>query len=224
MNFSKEWDERYKQNTQMSIWPWSDLVSYVMRYSRPSCPEFKVLELGCGAGANIPFFRHLGLEYYAIEGSETIVESLWDRYPELKNNIVIGDITEKIPFTVHFDLVVDRSSLTHNTSAAIRESLSHVLNRLKPKGKYIGIDWFSTLHSDYRNGDPGEDEYTRSNYKKGQFANVGRVHFSDKRHLKELFIAFEIEIMELKTIRREIPEESQIFASWNLVARKREKE
>lgn len=224
MNFSIEWDERYKQNTQMSIWPWSDLVSYVTRYSRPSCPEFKVLELGCGAGANIPFFKHLGVEYYAIEGSKTIVELLWEKFPELKSNIIVGDFTEKIYFTVQFDLVVDRSSLTHNTSAAIRESLSHVFNRLEPKGKYIGIDWFSTLHSDFQNGDPDEDEYTRCNYKRGQFANVGRVHFSDKKHLKELFAAFEIEVMELKTVQREIPEDSHIFASWNLVARKREKE
>jgi len=208
----------------MSIWPWSDLVSYVMRYSRPSSPGFKVLELGCGAGANIPFFRYLGVEYYAIEGSETIVESLWGRYPELRNNIIIGDITEAIPFAGQFDLVVDRSSLTHNSSAAIKGSLSHVSNRLKPRCKYIGIDWFGTLHSDYRNGDPGEDEYTRSNYKKGQFARVGRVHFSDKSHLEELFSDFEIEIMELKTIRREIPEDRHIFASWNLVARKREEE
>jgi SAM-dependent methyltransferase len=223
MNFSKEWDERYKQHTQMSIWPWSDLVSYVMRYCRPSSSDFKVLELGCGAGANIPFFRHLGVEYYAIEGSRTIVESLWAQYPELRHNILIGDITAEIPFEVQFDLIVDRSSLTHNTSTAIKDALFHVFNHLKAGCKYVGIDWFATLHSDFGSGEPVEDEYTKTNYKKGQFAQIGRVHFSDKKHLEELFAGFEIEIMELKTIKREIPENAQIFASWNLVAIRKEK-
>ena len=51
--FSIEWDQRYKENLQMSIWPWSDLVSAVMRLRLPA--STRVLELGCGAGANIPF-------------------------------------------------------------------------------------------------------------------------------------------------------------------------
>ena len=38
----------------MSIWPWSDLVSYVMRYTKIN-ENYKVLEIGCGSGANIPF-------------------------------------------------------------------------------------------------------------------------------------------------------------------------
>ena len=94
MGFSKGWDECYMKNTQMSIWPWSDLIGYVMRYARPDSAEFKVLELGCGAGANIPFFRTLGVDYYTVEGSATAVESLKEKYTELSNNLVAGDFTK----------------------------------------------------------------------------------------------------------------------------------
>jgi len=224
MSFSFEWDERYSADTHMSIWPWSDLVSYVMRYVRPNSAQFKVLELGCGAGANIPFFTHLGAGYYAIEGSPTVVKKLQERFPKLKNNIVIGDFTQDIPYDEIFDLVVDRASLTHNTTSAIENALSIVYDKIKPGGKFIGIDWFSTEHTDFRGGGATEDYYTRKNYTDGQFAHVGCVHFSDKKHLQELFAAFEIEIMELKIVQREVPEDNYIFASWNLVAGKREKE
>jgi len=54
----------------------SDLISYVMRYARPSGKGCRVLELGCGAGANIPFFKSLGAEYFGIEGSGAVVEML----------------------------------------------------------------------------------------------------------------------------------------------------
>ena len=116
----------------MSIWPWSDLVSYVMRYVPPNFAEFKVLELGCGAGANI----------------------------------VVGDFTQDIPYDEVFHLVVDRALLTHNTTSAIKNTLSIVRNKMRPGSKFIGIDWFSTEHTDFR-GEPAEDYYTRKNYSEG---------------------------------------------------------
>lgn len=151
-NFSQEWDECYRKNTQMSIWPWSDLVSYVMRYARPDSPKYRVLELGCGAGANIPFFSHLGVDYCAIEGSPSIVGKLWEKFPELKKQIVVGDFTKEIPFEGQFDLIFDRASLTHNSTKAIMQTIKLIKESLKLGSKFIGIDWFSTLHSDYNGG------------------------------------------------------------------------
>jgi hypothetical protein len=49
---------------------------------------------------------------------------------------------------------------------------------------------------------------------------VGRVHFSDKPHLLDLFAKFDMLVMEHKTVRREIPDDGWSFASWNFVARK----
>ncbi|WP_445636142.1 Methyltransferase type 12 domain-containing protein [Nostoc sp. DSM 114161] len=218
--FSQQWDQIYQQNTHMSVWPWSDLVSYIMRYARPNKPEFRVLELGCGAGANIPFFQKLGVEYHAIEGSPAIVGKLREKFPNLENSIVVGDFTKDIPFVDQFDLVVDRSSLTHNATTAIKDSLALVYTKLKIGGRYVGIDWFSTLDSDYQFGIPDEDIYTRRDYTEGHFAHVGRVHFADKPHLEELFAGFAIEVMEHKTVARHIPRDNHILAFWNLVARR----
>ena len=47
MGFSNEWDDKYQDNTHMSVWPWTNLVSLVMR-NKPQKRNFKVLELGCG--------------------------------------------------------------------------------------------------------------------------------------------------------------------------------
>ncbi len=219
MAFSEEWDERYRENTHMSIWPFSDLVGYVMRYARPDHKGYRVLELGCGAGANIPFFKHLGVDYYAIEGSSTIVKSLTERFPELIDKIVVGDFTNDIPFGGDFDLVVDRASLTHNSTAAIKRCLELVFNSLKPGCKFVGIDWFSTVHTDYVKGEFSEDKFTRCNYIDGPFAKVGQVHFSNQEHLLELFEEFNLEVLEEKIIDRKIPDK-YLLATWNLVARK----
>lgn len=221
MTFSQEWEKCFKENTQISTWPWSDLVSYVMRYARPTGENFRVLELGCGAGANIPFFISLGVDYYAIDGSSTIVEILKKKFPSISTNIVQGDFTLEIPFNGTFDLIVDRCAITHNTTQGIKNCLNNIYKKLKKNGKYIGIDWFSTNNSDFLSGHAiDDDKFTRTEYEKGMFARVGLVHFSDKNHLLELFSDFDILHLEHKTVKTEIPENYYQAAWWNLVVQK----
>ncbi len=220
--FSTEWDTMYQSSAHMSIWPWSDLISFVMRYARPSNPaNYNVLEVGCGAGANIAFFKHLGVHYYGIDGSPTIVAALHERYPELHNQIVVGDFTQEIPFDCQFDAVVDRGSVTCNSTEDIQRCLELIYNKLKPGGKFIGIDWYSNTHSDYGKAPLLEDDpYTSTNLTEGHLANTGRVNFSDKAYLQKLFSQFELEVMQHKVIHQELPENDFVFASRNLVAKK----
>jgi SAM-dependent methyltransferase len=218
MSFSSEWNDRYQENTHMSIWPWSDLISAVMK-NKPKNENFKVLELGCGAGANIPFFTSLDADYYAIEGSEEIVKKLHKKYPQYKNNIIVGDFTKKIP-NEKFDLIIDRASLTHNNQMAINQCLNLCYEQLSNSGKFIGIDWFSTKCSDYKKGKQAEDVWTKFDIEEGWFAGLGKIHFSDKKHLLDLFKKFEIISLAHKDLFHEIPDKNLKFSTWNFVARK----
>jgi SAM-dependent methyltransferase len=222
MGFSQEWDKTYTDNQQMSVWPWSDLVSLVHRHCNSiiTAGRGRVLELGCGAGANIPLFRALKMEYYAIEGSPTVVKQLHQRYPDLAHNICVGDFTVGQPFAGAFDLVVDRAALTHNKTESIKSSLQFAFDSLTPGGVFRGVDWFSKNHTDFRFGEPIDDAHTRTNHSKGQFVSVGKVHFSDDAHLRDLFANFEIVFMEEKLVRRYEPQDNHQFASFNIVARK----
>ncbi len=220
-NFSADWENAYSAGRGGDRWPWSDLVSYVMRYARLSQAPFRVLELGPAYGANIPFFAGLGVEYYGIEGSESAVVGLKERFPDLAGSIRVGDFTSEIPFDLHFDLIADRASLTHNSSAAIASCIELVRSRLVPQGLFIGIDWFSTLHSDFAIGTQAEDENTRKEFETGQFKGIGRTHFADRAHLEELFEDFVITHLEHKIVTEEIPHNEHVFASWNFVAQSR---
>ena len=212
------WDEIYRRNEQISVWPWSDLVSIVMRHARPSTNHFKVVELGCGAGANIPFFLSLGVEYFSIEASEVIVSRLQKTYPELENNIILGDCTETLP-KGQFDLIFDRGSLTCNTTDAIKVCLKNCYDQLKPEGKYIGVDWYSTETSSFSQGEV-EDDWTRVNFPRGPFVDQLRIHFSNKDHLYDLFNKFEFKHLEHKTAVSEFDSDHPVIGSWNFVAAK----
>jgi len=225
-SFSSEWDDVYARNKQMSLWPWSDLVSLVHRYCRSlicsNKSSAKVLELGCGAGANIPFFLENGFEYYAIEGSPTIVEQLHKRYPSMASQILCGDFTSSYQFDFEFDLIFDRAALTHNNAASISAALNIACNSLRDNGIFIGVDWFSENHSDSTNGISVDDAHTRTHYQKGQFSEIGKVHFSNELHLRDLFstAGITISFLEEKIVRRFEPSDNYQFASWNIVGSK----
>jgi hypothetical protein len=89
---------------------------------------------------------------------------------------------------------------------------------MKRGAKFIGIDWFSTAHSDAALGSPAGDANTRKDIPSGQFAGVGRVHFSDEMHLRDLFSGFTLDSLEHKRVDRTLPPPASTFASWNLVA------
>jgi SAM-dependent methyltransferase len=224
MKNNVEWDARYRSHRDHSLWPWSDVVSYVMRHvvAKVKLNEnFHVLELGCGMGANIPFLTNLGAQYFAIEQSEFAVESIKKKFPGLRSNIVCANFTEQIPFEEEFDLVIDRSSLTHNSTSAIQRCLRMIYQITKPRAWFIGVDWFSTGHGEYTRGDSAEDAFTRKGFVDGQFAGVGQVHFSTAEHLLELFHKFNLTALDHKQIDRVIPPDKSPLAVWNFVAEKK---
>jgi SAM-dependent methyltransferase len=219
MTLPNEWDVPFRANKQISIWPWSDVVAYVHRYAKPSEGFHRVLELGCGTGANIPLFVALKANYYAIDGSPTAIALLHDSFPSLKAKIVYGDFTEEIPFDGPFDLVVDRASVTHNTTDAIKKAFRLTLDKLRKGGKFIGVDWFSTTYPDAKMGD-ALDDYTRTNFTTGQFVGVGRVHFSTQEHLVGLLTGagFQVERLEHKENTIIVPADGGRQGWYNFVA------
>ena len=215
--FSQEWEELYATNKHISIWPWSDLVSIVYRIVNNDNPK-SVLELGCGAGANVPLFLKLGIDYTGMEGSETIVSYLRRDYAASNCKFICCDFTDT-DFGSAYDLVIDRGSITCNTTTSIKRTLANLSRTLKPGTKVICVDWYSTEHSDFSLGDY-VDENTRSNITTGQFVGTGTVHFSDKQHILDLLgeAGFVVESMQHKVVKSHVPNSDHVFAAWNFVA------
>lgn len=219
MTFSLEWESLYSSGQQHTHWPWSDLVSLVFRFGGPIGPGFRVLELGCGTGANAPLFRALGADYYAVDGSREAVAIVHERFPDLRHKVCVGDFTRALP-PGSFDLVVDRAAVTHNPTTAIRRTLDLVFDALRPGSAFIGVDWFSDRHSERVSGERADDDHTFTGYSSGNFKGCGRVHFSDESHIRQLFVRFDVCLLTEKTVRDVEADPPNLFASFNVVARK----
>lgn len=222
--FSNKYDEIYKSNLQKSTWPWSDLVSKVM-YVRNRLPErINVLELGCGQGANVEFFRSLGANFHSVEASAHCVALLKEEYPDCADSIRVGNFIDAEYGDVKFDLVVDRASLTCNTSEQIRSCVARLAKNMAEVSFYVGIDWYSVNHDEFRKGhSPSDDRFFRIFEESSALFHPPQMHFSDATHIRELFHGFDILHLEEKTtihyeMIKSYPRQS---SSWNFVAQRK---
>ena len=222
MSYCNEWESQYQAGRHMSRWPWTELVTLVMRHAPPGRGFRRVLELGCGIGANIPFFVDLGVEYYSVEGSQTAVAHVHERFPQLSERVAVGDYTQEIPFSGPFDLVVDRSSLTCNGTEAISQCFSLLGPRVAAGGRFIAVDWFSVDHGDYKLGQDAGDRYTRSKFSTGGFVGTGDVHFFDRPHLLSFSEGYRVLNLQHRRVLEEGAEgERQQMAMWSIVAERK---
>ena len=219
--FSNEWEKLYKKNIHSPTWPWSDIVSYINIYCKKTLDFKKVLEIGCGSGANIPFFQKRGHYFYGIDGSKVIIKKLKIRYPKLKNNLVACDFTKEIKFDKIFDVVIDRGSSIHNTSINIDKCIKLLVKKLRKNGIYIGVDLFASDHTSAKLG-KYVDKFTRKNINTNQFKGAGKVHFFTKKDLIRLFVTNGFEILTLEHIKKKIliGKEKINNCTFNIVAKK----
>jgi SAM-dependent methyltransferase len=221
--FSEQWEEAYAAGGHNSIWPWTDLVILVNRFARPSSFNSSrpaVLEIGCGAGANIPFLLSMGFDYHGIDGSNSAINRCRGRYPELESNLMVGDFSKSLGFDKKFSLIVDRASLTSNMQSSISDILVLIGKALSDQGKLVCGTLYSTEHPQFAKGEQfrSDEPFTRCNYPDGSFQGIGWVHFFDQAHIDEVFSRFRIEYLEHVVKSPYIGDTNNGTAFWNLVA------
>jgi SAM-dependent methyltransferase len=218
MSYSQEWNNVYKDQRQYSIWPWTDLVSLFMsKFSNDIRPDLKVLEMGCGSGANIPFFEDINIDYHAIDGSSEIINLLNEKFINL--NIVCADFTKEIPFDQNFDIIFDRASISCNTVEGIKSCIKIIESKLISGGYFMGTDWFSTESSYFTNPGSGTinvDEYTlRIN--ESPFLGAGNVQFTDEAQIRKYCKNFEITYLSHKSKENKFTGET--ISVWDFIGK-----
>lgn len=179
----------------------------------------RVLELGCGVGFNIQHWLGKHADYYAVDGSKTAIKFVHRIWPYLRERVLCHDFTCGLPFT-GFDVVFDRAAIAHNCETDIRAAVRHAYDALKPGGIFVSCDWFSDKHTELQNGEPDADEFTRTGYKEGVFRNAGRVHFSSRDEILDIFKDFDGILVQERTITQEAAGREYVWAVWDIVMRR----
>ena len=144
MSWDPTWEEVFRAR-DWGQYPPEELIRFVARhfYSVSDRRQVKILEIGCGPGANIWYLAREGFDAYGIDGSETAIVKAERRLQEegLKAHLQVGDIIFLHDFypALRFDGVIDVACLQHNRIHSVQTILDQVLTILKPNGKLFSM-------------------------------------------------------------------------------------
>jgi SAM-dependent methyltransferase len=142
MVFDSNWELIFR-NRPWGKYPSEEVIRFVARgfYSRPDRKDVRILDLGCGGGANTWFLAREGFDVVAIDGSPSAIEQakiLLGR-DGLSAEFVRGDV-ENLPFSTGiFDAIIDSNCIQHNRWNGIRKIYADVHGLLKPGGRLLSI-------------------------------------------------------------------------------------
>lgn len=133
--------ERVFSSQEWGKYPGEDVIRFIARnfYHFEDRRTVKILEIGCGPGANLWFLSREGFDVYAIEGSPSGVEQakkrLNEEIPHWRGEVVCGDFSS-LPYDENtFDAVIDIEAVTCNPFNESVNIYQEVHRVLKPGGK-----------------------------------------------------------------------------------------
>lgn len=124
-------------------YPNEQLIAFMARkyfsLSANARKRIKVLELGCGSGANLWFLANEGFDAFGIDSAPTGIEyckKMLERWG-VRAKIAVGDM-KKLEFPDEsFDVIVDVVSMQHLTYADHLPCYNEIYRALKKDGKFF---------------------------------------------------------------------------------------
>lgn len=187
--FDAIWESRYKSNPGYRSWyPWTGVVSFVLREAPRDRPrsEVRILEIGCGTGNNLWFVAREGFQAAGLDISPTAIDFARMRLAKegLEADLRVGDFSS-LPFPdASFDLVFERAALSFSNRSGIRMCMSEVRRVLKPGGLFQCTPYSDRDSSFYRT--PDADGAVRG-VEVGTITGGSQVCFFGLQDVRDLF-------------------------------------
>jgi SAM-dependent methyltransferase len=176
--FDKQWNQVHGSR-DWGRYPAEELVRFMARnYYIGDRSKVRVLDLGCGTGANTWFLCREGFSTVAFDGAFVATAKAARLCSELSTTAsFLQADAGLLPFKNEtFDVVADIGALSANSSAGIRQILQEICRVLKPGGRVFSSVLFTQSTSGYKTGER-IDSHSFRNIMHGPVAGLGTIHF-----------------------------------------------
>lgn len=186
-SFSEEWEKIHSEQ-EWGRYPSETVIRFVARnYYKSRRNEIKILDFGCGAGANTWYLAREGFDVYAFDGSQSAVLKAEKYLQEEGYSSVHFDVMDGATITYEdnfFDCVIDNVCIYANTSECIEKMYEQVYRVLK-KGGRVFTSCFGVGTTGYDTGTCLE-EGTYKNIECGVLSGRAIAHFFKKDEFRNV--------------------------------------
>ncbi len=129
------WDKIFKERGKVFIKPQEDVPKIAALFKKQGVK--KILDLGCGSGRHLIYLAKNNFDVYGIDIAKSGIKIAknWLKDENLKAQLKIGDIYQKLPYPDNFfDAIISIQTLHHARVEKIRKLMKEIERILKPKG------------------------------------------------------------------------------------------
>ncbi|MBT7307303.1 MAG: class I SAM-dependent methyltransferase [Gammaproteobacteria bacterium] len=211
------WEEKvYSKGRQLNRYPYDTVVSDLFRWSAGRDRSgLRVLEVGCGSGNNLWFLSREGFQCAGIDLSKTAVNyaKQYLAGDGLEADIRVGDISQLPWEDGHFDLVIDRISITHNSMRDIQQMHDEVVRVLRHGGEFFSVmlAWDHPVHQNSKE----ISHHAFREFSDPIFSEAGLTFFADKADVYQLF-GDKFSKFECRKVVNMSEDDQILTAMWNV--------
>ena len=221
------WDpiwEKIHEDKEWGSYPSEPLVRFVASnfLKKNSDKALRMLEIGCGTGANLWFLAREGIEIFGVEGAASAVaraqQKLDNEVPDWRGAIVQGDIIN-LPFEDNFfDAVIDIEAVTHNSFDNSKVIYDEAHRVLRPGGKLFSQTFSTGSWGDQTGTHIEENGWIAD---KGPMSLGEFIRFTPYDDLSFLFASFDD--IQAEKLSRTLNNRQHEIIEWLVVATKTQK-
>ncbi len=222
----KSWDENWEAVFNSQAWgkyPALGVIKFVAsNFYKKNRAEVKLLEVGCGTGANIWYMGREGFATYGIDGSKTAIELAQKRMEEelgqeSNTHLVVGDIVHLPYESEFFDAVIDVECLYANNLHNSKKILAEIYRVLKPGGMLYSLTFSDEMSIGKTQTKIAPNEY--KDISDGPLAEKGFVRLIDKNGIGELY-GDKFALVSIDKFEHTINNQADTISEWSIVCKK----
>lgn len=195
---SRIWDEIFRSRA-WGKYPAENLIRFIARnfYQLVDRTNVRILEVGCGPGANLWFLAREGFQIYGVDASPAAIEQARNRLnaevPGWHGELLVGDILH-LPFEDEFfDAVLDVEAVYCNDFETSRAIYTEMARVTKPEGKLFSRTFALGSAGDGTGKPAGYHAWYPDD---GPLAGKGFSRFTAKEDIPKLYAGFRIDAVD----------------------------
>jgi ubiquinone/menaquinone biosynthesis C-methylase UbiE len=198
-------------------WPAEDVVRAVARLRRAG---LRVLEVGCGAGAQLWYLDHEGHRPVGLDVAPAGLDQARTRLADegAKVPLVRGD-ARALPFAGRsFDLVLDVETFAHVPAGGAAPAWAEAARVLVPGGRLLTIGF--TASTTGAGSGTAIDEHSVRDLTVGPLADLGTISFLDDARVDALASVTGLTLEDVQRRSRTVGPEHELIEELVVVARR----
>jgi SAM-dependent methyltransferase len=218
------WDSIWEEVFRSQPWgkyPSEDVIRFVARhfYKVPDRGSVKILEVGCGTGANLWYIANEGFAAYGIDGSASAIATCRQRMDAevlgWKGVLTEGDVCS-LPYSDDFfDAVIDNECIYANLYDDARRIYQEAHRVLKPGGKLYSKTFVSGMVGDGTGFKVGHNAWLVA---VGPLAGKGPSRFTSESEIDGLLTP--LKVISIDRVSRSEGNRSTEIIEWVVIAEK----